>query len=168
MKDQITLDRINLLHPKLKEDALKIYDEIVAALNGSAICRFAYTLRTFAEQDALYAQGRTKAGAKVTNARGGQSYHNYGLAIDIVLLVDKDKNGTYETASWDIKTDFDGDGKADWMEIVAIFKRYGFEWGGDWKFVDSPHFQKTFGKSIKELQLLHSQNKVDKNGFVLI
>ena len=168
MKDQITLDRINLLHPKLKEDALKIYDEIVAALNGSAICRFAYTLRTFAEQDALYAQGRTKAGAKVTNARGGQSYHNYGLAIDIVLLVDKDKNGTYETASWDIKTDFDGDGKADWMEIVAIFKRYGFEAGIDWKFVDAPHFQKTYGKSINELLSLHKNNKVDKNGFVLI
>ena len=168
MKDQITLDRINLLHPKLKEDALKIYDEIVAALNGSAICRFTHTLRTFAEQDALYAQGRTKAGAKVTNARGGQSYHNFGMAIDIVLLVDKDKNGTYETASWDIKTDFDGDGKADWMEIVAIFKRYGFEWGGDWKFNDAPHFQKTFGKSINELLSLHTNNKVDKNGFVLI
>ena len=168
MKDQITLDRINLLHPKLKEDALKIYDEIVAALNGSAICRFTHTLRTFAEQDALYAQGRTKAGAKVTNARGGQSYHNFGMAIDIVLLVDKDKNGTYETASWDIKTDFDGDGKADWMEIVAIFKRYGFEAGIDWKFVDAPHFQKTFGKSINELLSLHTNNKVDKNGFVLI
>ena len=168
MKDQITLDRINLLHPKLKEDALKIYDEIVAALNGSAICRFTHTLRTFAEQDALYAQGRTKAGAKVTNARGGQSYHNFGMAIDIVLLVDKDKNGTYETASWDIKTDFDGDGKADWMEIVAIFKRYNFEWGGDWKFNDAPHFQKTFGKSINELLSLHTNNKVDKNGFVLI
>ena len=168
MKDQITLDRINLLHPKLKEDALKIYDEIVAALNGSAICRFTHTLRTFAEQDALYAQGRTKAGAKVTNARGGQSYHNFGMAIDIVLLVDKDKNGTYETASWDVKTDFDGDGKADWMEIVAIFKRYGFEAGIDWKFVDAPHFQKTFGKSINELLSLHTNNKVDKNGFVLI
>ena len=168
MKDQITLDRINLLHPKLKEDALKIYDEIVAALNGSAICRFTHTLRTFAEQDALYAQGRTKAGAKVTNAKGGQSYHNFGLAIDIVLLVDKDKNGTYETASWDIKTDFDGDGKADWMEIVAIFKRYGFEAGIDWKFVDAPHFQKTFGKSVNELLTLHKNNKVDKNGFVLI
>lgn len=168
MKDQITLDRIKLLHPKLREDVLDIYDEIIAALNGSAICRFAYTLRTFAEQDALYAQGRSKPGAKVTNAKGGQSYHNYGLAIDIVLLVDKDKNGSFESASWDIKTDFDGDGKADWMEIVAIFKRYGFEWGGDWKFNDAPHFQKTFGKSIKELQLLHTQNKVDKNGFVLI
>lgn len=168
MKDQITLDRINLLHPKLKEDAFKIYDEIVAALSGSAICRFAYTLRTFAEQDALYAQGRTKAGAKVTNAKGGQSYHNYGLAIDIVLLVDKDKNGTFESASWDMKTDFDDDGKSDWMEIVAIFKRYGFEWGGDWKFNDAPHFQKTFGKSINELLTLHTNNKVDKNGFVLI
>jgi peptidoglycan L-alanyl-D-glutamate endopeptidase CwlK len=168
MKDQITLDRIKLLHPKLREDVLDIYDEIIAALNGSAICRFAYTLRTFAEQNALYAQGRTKAGAKVTNAKGGQSYHNYGLAIDIVLLVDKDKNGSFESASWDIKTDFDGDGKADWMEIVAIFKRYGFEWGGDWKFNDAPHFQKTFGKTIAELQTLHKTGKVDKNGFVLI
>lgn len=168
MKDQITLDRINLLHPKLRDEVVKMYDEIVNALTGSAMCRFAYTLRTFAEQDALYAQGRTKAGVKVTNAKGGQSYHNYGLAIDIVLLVDKDKNGTFETASWDIKTDFDGDGKADWMEIVNIFKRYGFEWGGDWKFNDAPHFQKTLGKSINELLTLHTNNKVDKNGFVLI
>ena len=168
MKDQVTLDRINLLHPKIKDEILNIYDEIVAALNGSAICRFAYTLRTFAEQDALYAQGRTKAGAKVTNAKGGQSYHNYGLAIDIVLLVDKDKNGSFETASWETSKDFDNDKIADWMEIVAIFKRYGFEWGGDWKFNDAPHFQKTFGKSINELLSLHKNNKVDKNGFVLI
>ena len=168
MKDQVTLDRIKLLHPKLKDEVLNIYDEIVAALNGSAICRFAYTLRTFAEQDALYAQGRTKVGAKVTNAKGGQSYHNYGLAIDIVLLVDKDKNGSFETASWATNEDFDGDKTADWMEIVSIFKRYGFEWGGDWKFTDAPHFQKTFGKSINESLTLHTNNKVDKNGFVLI
>ena len=131
-------------------------------------CRFAYTLRTCAEQDGLYAQGRSKPGSIVTNAKGGQSYHNYGLAIDIVLLVDKDKNGSFETASWDLKTDFDGDGKSDWMEVVSIFKRYGYEWGGDWKFVDAPHFQKTLGRSIHELQALHTTDKVDKNGFVLI
>jgi peptidoglycan L-alanyl-D-glutamate endopeptidase CwlK len=168
MKDQKTLERIQLLHPKLREEALTMYDESVEALTGTAACRFAYTLRTFAEQDALFAQGRTKPGAIVTKAKGGQSYHNYGLAIDIVLLVDKDKNGTFETASWDLKTDFDGDGKSDWQEIVAIFKRYGYEWGGDWKFVDAPHFQKTLGKSIAELQGLHKSGKVDKNGFVLI
>lgn len=168
MKDQKTLERIQLLHPKLRDEALTMYDEIVAALTGTAACRFAYTLRTFAEQDGLFAQGRTKAGPIVTKAKGGQSYHNYGLAIDIVLLVDKDKNGTFETASWDLKTDFDGDGKSDWQEIVAIFKRYGYEWGGDWKFVDAPHFQKTLGKSIAELQGLHKSGKVDKNGFVLI
>jgi len=168
MRDEKTLERIKLLHPKLRDEAVLLYDEIIKALTGRAICRFAYTLRTFAEQDALYAQGRTKKGAKVTNARGGQSYHNYGLAIDIVLLVDVDKNGTFETASWDTKSDFDGDNKSDWQEVVAIFKRYGYEWGGDWKFTDAPHFQKTYGKSIVELQQLHKTDKVDKNGFVLI
>jgi peptidoglycan L-alanyl-D-glutamate endopeptidase CwlK len=168
MKDQVTLDRIKLLHPKIKDEVLNIYDEIIAALNGSAICRFTHTLRTFAEQDALYAQGRTKAGNKVTNAKGGQSYHNYGLAIDIVLLIDKDKNGSFETASWATNEDFDGDKTADWMEIVSIFKRYGYEAGIDWHFKDTPHFQKTFGKSINELLTLHTNNKVDKNGFVLI
>ncbi len=168
MKDQKTLERIQLLHPKLRDEALEMYDEIIAALTGSAICRFAYTLRTFAEQDVLFAQGRTKPGNKVTNAKGGQSYHNYGLAIDIVLLVDKDKNGTFETAVWDVKTDFDKDGKTDWMEVAQIFKRYGYEAGIDWKFIDPPHFQKTFGKSIYELRALHTAGKVDKNGFVLI
>jgi peptidoglycan L-alanyl-D-glutamate endopeptidase CwlK len=145
-----------------------MYDEIVAALTGLAACRFAYTLRTFAEQDGLYAQGRTKPGSIVTNAKGGQSYHNYGLAIDIVLLIDKDKNGSFESASWDVKSDFDKDGKADWIEAVQIFKRYGYEAGIDWKFIDAPHFQKTLGKSIYELKALHTAGKVDKNGFVLI
>lgn len=161
MKDEKTLERIKLLHPKLRSEVSQIYDEICEALSGRAICRFSHTLRTFAEQDALYAQGRTKPGAKVTNAKGGQSYHNYGLAIDIVLLVDK-------KASWDTKSDFDGDGKSDWQEAVAIFKRHGFEWGGDWKFTDMPHFQKTLGKSITDLQKLIKLNKVDKDGFVLI
>lgn len=168
MKDEKTLERIKLLHPKLRDEAILLYDDIVKELTGKSACRFSYTLRTFAEQDALYAQGRTKPGTIVTKAKGGQSYHNYGLAVDIVLLIDKDGNGTFETASWDTKTDFDGDTKGDWQEVVAIFKRYGWEWGGDWRFVDTPHFQKTFGKSIVDLQQLHKTDKVDKNGFVLI
>ena len=78
--DKITLGRIELLHPKLRAEAKKIYEEICTALKGKAICRFAYTLRTFAEQDALFNQK-----PQVTKARAGKSYHNYGLAIDIVI-----------------------------------------------------------------------------------
>jgi peptidoglycan L-alanyl-D-glutamate endopeptidase CwlK len=126
------------------------------------MCRFSFTLRTFAEQDALFAQGRTKPGGVVTNAKGGLSMHNYGLAVDIVLILDG------KTASWDVKGDFDGDGKSDWMEVVTIFKQHGWEWGGDWKFYDAPHFQKTFGKSVRELLALHQSGKVDEHGFVRI
>jgi peptidoglycan L-alanyl-D-glutamate endopeptidase CwlK len=161
MKDQKTLDRIQLLHPKLRLEVATIYDEIVIALSGKTFCRFSYTLRTFNEQDDLYAIGRTKPGAKVTNAKGGYSFHNYGLALDIVLI-----DGA--SASWDIKKDFDNDGKADWMEVVAIFKKHGWEWGGDWKFVDAPHFQKTFGKQISDLLALKNAKKTDSQGYVII
>lgn len=152
--DQITVQRITKLHPKLRREVTQIYTEITKALSGSAICRFAYTLRTNQEQDALYAQGRTKPGKIVTNAKGGQSYHNYGLALDIVLLKDTDGNGTFDKASWETNVDFDGDGVADWIEVVKIFKLYGWEWGGDWRFQDKPHFQKTLGYSIKQLQVM--------------
>lgn len=148
--DNITLQRIELLHPKIREEVKGFYlNEIVPAL-PNATCRFAYTFRTFAEQDALYAQGRTRlfdAQGKrlgiVTKAKGGQSIHNYRLAVDIVLLVDNDKNGSREAASWDTVKDYDKDGRADWMEVVNIFKKHGYTWGGDWKFKDAPHFEKT-------------------------
>jgi peptidoglycan L-alanyl-D-glutamate endopeptidase CwlK len=153
--DKITLDRIEKLTPTVRADARKIYAEICEALKGRAICRFSHTFRSNAEQDALYAIGRTKAGKIVTNAKGGNSYHNYGMAIDIVLLVDKDKNGSFESASWETNVDFDGDGRADWREIVDIFKRYGWEWGGDWKFSDKPHFQKTNGLTIAQLKKIY-------------
>ena len=165
--DRLTLERIALLHPKVREEARAIYAEICDALKGRAMCRFAFTLRTIAEQDALYAQGRTRPGKRVTNARGGMSFHNYGLAIDIVLIQDTDGNGTYDRAVWDTSTDFDGDGRADWMQAVAIFKAYGWTWGGDWRFVDPPHFEKTFGHSVRDLLALHRAGKT-VGGYVQI
>jgi peptidoglycan L-alanyl-D-glutamate endopeptidase CwlK len=163
MVDKITLDRIELLHPKVREEVEHIYRaQIVPALSGRAICRFAYTLRTFAEQDALFAQGRTRLfdsnGRRlgvVTKAKGGQSIHNYGLALDIVLLVDRDNNKTFESASWETTVDFDKDGRADWMEIVDILKRNGWTWGGDWKFKDTPHFEKSLGHTWRTLLAKH-------------
>ncbi|MHA3788316.1 M15 family metallopeptidase [Flavobacterium hauense] len=158
--DQITLDRIKFLHPKVRQEALEAYKQINNFLLGKGVrLRFAYTLRSNAEQDELYAQGRTKLFdakgnrlGKVTGAKGGQSIHNYGLALDIVLLLDKDNNGTFETASWDIVKDFDNDGIADWMEVVNYFKKLGWSWGGDWKSLyDPPHLEKTFGYEWKDL-----------------
>lgn len=166
--DKITLERIEKLHPKVRKEARQIYDEICQALTGRAICRFAFTFRTIAEQDAIYAQGRTKPGKIVTRARGGYSWHNYGLAVDIVLIHDVDGDGDYDRAVWDVKSDFDGDKISDWMEVVAIFKSYGWDWGGDWKFSDPPHFQKTFGHSIRQLLALHQKKKIDASGYVRI
>lgn len=168
--DTITIQRIQLLHPAIRTEVENIYrNEVVPALAGRAICRFAYTLRTFAEQDALFAQGRTRLfdanGRRlgvVTQAKGGQSIHNYGLAFDIVLLEDKDNNGTFESASWDTVKDFDGDKKSDWMEVVSIFKKHGYTWGGDWtRFKDRPHFEKPFGNTWRTLKAKH-----DKKDFI--
>lgn len=164
MSDKITLDRIELLHPAVRQEVKDIYlNEIVPALTGRAICRFAYTLRTFAEQDALFAQGRTRlfdnSGKRlgvVTKAKGGQSIHNYGLALDIVLVKDTNGDGTFDAASWETNVDFDKDGKPDWMEVVNILKKHGWVWGGDWKsFKDAPHFEKTFGHTWKTLLPKH-------------
>ncbi|KAI7252020.1 hypothetical protein KC345_g11521 [Hortaea werneckii] len=105
-------------------------------------------MRTIAEQNALYAQGRTKKGNIVTNAPGGSSYHNYGLAIDFALLLPDGKS-----VSWDIRRDGDNDKVADWQEVAQEAKKLGFEWGGDWSsFKDYSHLQMSFGLTTAELR----------------
>lgn len=170
MIDNITLRRIELLHPKLREETKKIYlNQIVPSLTGKAMCRFAYTLRTFTEQNALYSQGRTKLfdinGNRlgiVTKAKAGQSFHNYGLAIDIVLIQGKH-------ASWDTVKDFDGDGIADWMEVIDIFRNNGWTWGGNFKGVkDTPHVEKTFGLTWQDCLEIRNSGKIDSEGYIII
>lgn len=144
-QDNITVERIKLLHPDVREEVLAMYLHANNKLLGKGVrLRFSHTLRTIKEQNDLYAQGRTKKGNIVTNAKGGQSYHNFGLAIDIVLLYDKDNNGTFETASWEVNKDF--------LKVVEYFKSCGWFWGGNFKsFKDYPHFEKTFGFTTKQL-----------------
>jgi len=159
--DLITLERIKALHPKVREEVLNEYNYINEKLLGKGVrLRLAYTYRSPEEQTALYNQGRTTKGAKVTNAKAWQSIHQYSLAFDIVLLLDKDNNGSFETATWDIVKDFDKDGSSDWMEIVTYFKSKGWEWGGDWKgsLKDYPHFEKRFGYSVTELKAKINSN----------
>lgn len=152
--DKPTLDRINKLHPSVREEVINIIKECNVELRGRAQVRISQGLRTFAEQDALFKQR-----PKVTNAKGGQSVHNYGFAVDIVLIV----NG--KTASWDTHKDWDNDGIADWDECVKIFAKYGWSWGGSWTtFKDMPHFDKIGYSNWKVLQLMPK----DKNGYVII
>ena len=165
MLDQPSIDKIKTLHPKIRDEVLSLFNKINSqVLTGNSKMRITQASRTIEEQNELYAQGRTKPGKIITNARGGDSIHNYSLALDFCLLIDKDKNGNYESVSWDINIDLDNDKKADWMEIVNAFKLLGYEWGGDWaKFKDYPHLQKTFGKTLSQLKRLPK-----KNGFVVL
>jgi peptidoglycan L-alanyl-D-glutamate endopeptidase CwlK len=161
--DEITLKRIEQAHPKIRTQLLQHYKEANNFLGKGARLRFAYVYRSNAEQDKLFNQR-----PKVTNAKGGQSIHNYGLAFDIVLLYDNDNNGTFETASWDMVKDYDKDSKADFMEIVNYFKSKGYTWGGDWKsFKDNPHFEYNFGFDWKVLkQRVDKGITISDNGIV--
>lgn len=164
--DKITQQRIQKLHPLVREEVDKIIQECDETLTGTAKVRITQGLRTFEEQELLYAIGRTKSGKKVTNAKGGQSIHNYGLAVDICLIIDG------KTASWDTAKDWDNDQIADWYECVKIFAKHGWEWGGNWKtFKDLPHFEK---KSIKTktYEIKVSWRTIiklpkDKNGYII-
>lgn len=98
--------------------------------------------RSQEEQDQLYAQGRTKPGEIVTNARGGYSWHNFGLAADYAFV--KDGHLT-----WD----------GPWNLFGRIARTCGLEWGGDFrKFPDRPHMQLTKGKTLREMRELAKKN----------
>jgi peptidoglycan L-alanyl-D-glutamate endopeptidase CwlK len=156
--DKVTQERIEKLHPSVRDEVKKIIAECDSALNGRAKIRITQGLRTFAEQEKLYNQGRTSPGKKVTNAKAGQSIHNYGLAVDICLIVDG------KDVSWDTAKDWDNDGVADWYECVKIFAKYGWDWGGNWKtFKDLPHFEKK-GFTWRTL----ATKKKDKNNYILL
>ncbi|MDR6968492.1 peptidoglycan L-alanyl-D-glutamate endopeptidase CwlK [Flavobacterium arsenatis] len=165
-----TQNRIAKLHPLVREEVAKIIHECDIALTGRAKIRITQGLRTFKEQQDLYALGRTKVnpdgkslkkpmGNKVTNAKAGQSIHNYGFAVDMVLIIDG------KNVSWNTTKDWDNDQVADWYECVKIFAKHGWEWGGNWKtFKDLPHFDKKGYNSWQKLSKL----KLDKNGYVML
>ena len=157
--DPITIKNIATLHPSVINEVEKIITECDLALTGRAKIRITQGSRTFDEQEKLYAQGRTTLGKKVTNAKPGQSIHNYGFAVDICLIIDN------KIASWDTAKDWDNDQIADWYECVKIFAKNGWEWGGNWKkFQDLSHFDKRGFNNWKQLSKL----KTDKNGNIIL
>lgn len=138
-----TLENLSGLNRKARakfEDFLAKAQPILARHGATA--EVLSGLRSYAQQAALYAQGRTKPGRVVTNARPGSSWHNYGLAIDLGIF----RNGVY--------LDEKNPGMADriYKELGALAVSLGIEWAGNWKtFQETPHFQYRPGiSSIKE------------------
>jgi len=153
-EDPRTLAKLDLLHPSLRQEALHIYEEI---RDRGVSIRVTDSLRTFGEQNALFAKGRTEPGKIVTYAKGGQSFHNYGLALDFCLLTEEGRQ-----VSWDRTLDLDGDQLRDWDEVVSVFKHHGWDWGGDWaRFKDYPHFEKANGFSTAELLERYRDGQMD-------
>lgn len=150
-----SIHRLETLHPLVRDEAIEIYYECLDRLKGRAEPFVVQALRPFEEQEALYAQGRTKPGNIVTNARPGLSYHQYGLAVDYALILADGK-----TISWDFNKDYDNDNTPDFMEIVQVHSEYGWKWGGTFKsIVDKPHFEKAFGYSVRQLLALYNQKR---------
>lgn len=90
-------------------------------------------LRTIEQQNALYAIGRTQPGKIVTNAHGGMSYHNYGLAVDCVPSL----NGALKPFAPDWNPAHES-----WQRMEAEGRAHDLTTGADFRtFPDYPHFQ---------------------------
>lgn len=132
------------LHPVVEERSDQLIQE--SAKKGIRVL-ITDGFRSAEDQDRLYEKGRSIEGDIVTYAKGGDSYHNFGLAVDFAL---KDASGN---VIWDRSYDGNKNGKTDWDEVVKMAKALGFEWGGDWaQFKDYPHLQMDFGLTIADLQ----------------
>ncbi len=132
--------KLDGLHPVLRAKASRMLQE----LKEQKIKVIIYSaFRTMKEQTDIYAIGRTKPGKKVTNAKAGQSWHNYGLAFDVAPTI----NGKIV---WEVPY---------WQQIGAAGKKQGLLWGGDFKsFKDRPHFEYHPGLTIDMAKI-----KFDKN-----
>jgi peptidoglycan L-alanyl-D-glutamate endopeptidase CwlK len=137
-------NRLKKVHPELANRVRMLIDKMAQA---GVQLEVVQGLRTIAEQNALFAQGRSKPGRIVTNARGGQSNHNYGLAVDLVPFTNGKPN-------WDAPNSI-------WMALGSEAETLGLEWGGGWKkFIDRPHVQLP-GLSIKQCMSLNNKGGLD-------
>lgn len=127
--------KLDDLHPKVKTLCQNF---IIACDEAGIDVIITSTYRDFASQNALYAQGRTTAGRIVTNAKAGQSFHNFKVAFDFVPILN---------------------GKAVWNDAALFTKcgeiaeKCGLEWAGRWKrFREMAHCQYTGGLTLQDFQ----------------
>lgn len=141
--DQRSISNLSTLHPKFQPSAVQAWEEAQGAMPANVKIIVVQGLRSFAESDALYAQGRTAPGDIVTKAAAGQSYHNYGLAFDFAMVTDgRDDNAV----------------GLNWLKVVSIMESHGMYWGGHFPmgFHDDPHFENRYGYNWRDLLAKHN------------
>ena len=136
MKDNVSVTKIGTLHPAIRE-RMTAFIEDVEHTFGLTI-RIVSTVRSLAEQQALWDKGRTMPGEIVTWAPPGSSYHNYGLAADICPF----------------KSDHsDLDWQYDFNKWKPLADKHGLKWGGDFPEgkKDPDHYPYTAGYNWRDL-----------------
>lgn len=141
MRDQISIPRVAALHPKYRTDFQHFLEDGENAFNIRL--RLASGWRSFAEQETDYQKGRTTPGPIVTYSPPGSSYHNYGLAGDVVK----------------VNPDGSIDWKFDYSRLVPIALKYGMTCGYNFPHKDSDHFENKFGYNWRTL--LHKYQAKD-------
>jgi peptidoglycan L-alanyl-D-glutamate endopeptidase CwlK len=133
IKDAHTIEAVALLHPAVRPLFTSFIQDAEQGLGITL--RVVQGLRTFAQQDAFYAQGRTTPGQIVTKAKAGQSYHNYGLAADVVPVINLTK------LDWGYNFSL----------LVPYAAKYNISWGGYFPLPDEDHFEHKYGYDWRQL-----------------
>lgn len=132
--------KVEDLHPTVQEKC-KLHRKLCEQAGIQLLITSTY--RDIECQNSLYAKGRTAPGKKVTNAKGGQSWHNFQLAYDVVPL-------QYGKPVWGTTAPAD---KALWDKVGELGEQAGLEWAGRWKtFKETAHFQYTAGHPLSYFQ----------------
>lgn len=140
---------VSQLHPELQKKVEQL--KILCQQNGITI-GISECVRTVAEQDVLYAKGRTMPGKIVTKAKGNtySSMHQWGVAFDFYLKMDVDGDGSVSDDALNNSTEL-------FNKVGKIGQSIGLEWGGVWKSMkDLPHFQlPNWGSTPAKLKRLY-------------
>lgn len=140
---------VSQLHPELQKKVEQL--KILCQQNGITI-GISECVRTVAEQDVLYAKGRTMPGKIVTKAKGNtySSMHQWGVAFDFYLKMDVDGDGSVSDDAFNNSTEL-------FNKVGKIGQSIGLEWGGAWKSMkDLPHFQlPNWGSTPAKLKRLY-------------
>jgi peptidoglycan L-alanyl-D-glutamate endopeptidase CwlK len=130
------LEALRSLEPQVAAYAAR---HLTGIAEAGIPARITWAYRDYATQDDMFAKGRTKPGARVTNARGGESWHNFRLAYDIAVF---DSRGRYVTDGSDPR----------YLRVGEIGESLGVEWGGRWKAPDVSHFQLNGGRPMSQVR----------------